>query len=161
MRFEGVDFPRAVLEAQAKGELVIFVGAGASKPKPSNLPLFPALANELANGTSTLGDNEGVDRFLGKLPENLNIHERTRLRLSDPSSKPNSLHRDLLKVFSDHSSVRLVTTNFDDHFAAAALDVFAGKCPELFSLRRCPSGAISEASSMCTEAYKKILVEWC
>src|SRR5665811_1944681 len=111
MRFEGMDFPSAVLEAQAKGELVILAGAGGSKPPPSNLPLFPALANELANGTGTLRDDEDVDRFLGRLPTSLNIYERTRLRLSDPSSKPNSLHRDLLKVFSDHSSVCLLYTS--------------------------------------------------
>lgn len=107
---------------------------------PSDLPDFPKLANELANGTATLGEDEDVDRFLGKLPENLNISERTRLRLSDPSSKPNSLHRDLLRVFSDDSSVRLVTTNFDDHFATAALEVFSGKCPELFYAPALPVG---------------------
>jgi hypothetical protein len=140
MRFEGVDLPSAILDAQANGELVIFAGAGVSMPPPSNLPDFPALANELANGTATLGQGEDVDRFLGKLPDNLNIYERTRRRLSDPSSKPNSLHRDLMRVFSDHSSVRLVTTNFDDHFASAALEVFSGKCPDLFFAPALPVG---------------------
>src|ERR1035441_3408935 len=94
MRFEGVDIPNALLDAQANGELVIFAGAGVSMPSPSNLPDFPRLANELANGTATLEQGEDVDRFLGKLPDNLNIYERTRRRLSDPSSRPNSLHRD-------------------------------------------------------------------
>jgi hypothetical protein len=140
MRFGGVDFPNALLDAQANGKLVIFAGAGVSMPSPSNLPDFPTLANELANGTATLGQGEDVDRFLGKLPDNLNIYERTRRRLSDPSSMPNSLHRDLLRVFSDHSSVRLVTTNFDDHFATAALEVFSGKCPELFFAPAFPVG---------------------
>ncbi len=108
---------------------------------PSNLPDFPTLANELANGTATLGKGEDIDRFLGKLPDNLNIYERTRRRLSDPYSKPNSLHRDLLRIFPDHSSVRLVTTNFDDHFATAAIEVFSGKCPELFFAPALPVGS--------------------
>jgi hypothetical protein len=140
MRFEGIDLPSAILDAQANRELVIFAGAGVSKSPPSNLPDFPELANGLANGTAALGKGEDVDRFLGKLPENLNIYERTRRLLSDPSSKPNSLHRDLLRVFSDHSSVRLVTTNFDDHFASAALEVFSGECPELFFAPALPVG---------------------
>jgi NAD-dependent SIR2 family protein deacetylase len=140
MRFEGIDLPNAILDAQAKGELVIFAGAGVSMAPPSDLPDFHALADELANGTVTLGKGEDVDRFLGKLPENLNIYERTRLRLSHPSSKPNSLHCDLLRLFSGHSSVRLVTTNFDDHFAAAALEAFSGKCPELFYAPALPVG---------------------
>ncbi len=140
MRFGGVDFPSALLEAQAKGELVIFAGAGVSMASPSDLPDFPTLANNLANGTATLKQDEDVDRFLGKLPENLNIYERTRLCLSDPSSKPNSLHRDLIRVFSGHPSVRLVTTNFDDHFASAAVEVFSGSCPELFFAPALPVG---------------------
>ena len=57
MRFEGVDFPSAILDAQAKGELVIFAGAGVSMAPPSDLPDFPALANELANGTVTLRED--------------------------------------------------------------------------------------------------------
>jgi len=140
MRFGGVDLPNALSDAQAKGELVIFAGAGVSMASPSDLPDFPTLANDLANGIATLRQDEDVDRFLGKLPENLNIYERTRLRLSDPSSKPNSLHRDLLRVFSGHTSVRLVTTNFDDHFASAAVEVFSGSCPELFYAPALPVG---------------------
>jgi hypothetical protein len=48
MRFvEGVDIPEEVLEAHREGKLVLFVGAGASKASPSNLPLFDELAKKL------------------------------------------------------------------------------------------------------------------
>ncbi len=62
MRFGGVDLPNALLDAQAKGELLIFAGAGVSMASPSNLPDFPTLANDLANGTATLRQDEDVDR---------------------------------------------------------------------------------------------------
>ena len=50
MRFvEGVDIPEEVLEAHREGKLVLFVGAGASKAAPSNLPLFDELAKSSGN----------------------------------------------------------------------------------------------------------------
>jgi hypothetical protein len=51
-RFEGITFPRPLIEAQKRGELAIFAGAGVSMPAPSRLPGFDHLANELANGTA-------------------------------------------------------------------------------------------------------------
>jgi hypothetical protein len=139
MRFEGVEFPQAIIDAQKRGDLVIFAGAGVSMPAPSCLPGFKGLANELANGTALLRDGEAIDRFLGKLL-NLNIYKRTQLKLCASTSMPNSLHRDLLKVFLRPSSVRLVTTNFDDHFATAAREEFAGECPEMFFAPALPVG---------------------
>lgn len=141
MRFEGVEFPRAIIDAQERDDLVIFAGAGVSKPDPSNLPDFRELANELANRTVALQNGGAIDRFMGKLPDNLNIHERTRSRLSARESRPNSLHHDLLRIFLRASSVRLVTTNFDDHFATAALEQFAGECPEMFFAPALPIGS--------------------
>ena len=141
MRFEGIAFPRALIEAQERGELAIFAGAGVSMPAPSSLPDFNSLANELANGTETRQDGEAADRFLGKLSPNLNIHERTQRRLGSPDSRPNSMHHDLLKLFSASSAVRLVTTNFDDHFASAATEVFVGESPEMFFAPALPVGS--------------------
>ena len=36
----GVDVPQELIDAHQRGELVIFVGAGASMSAPSNLPDF-------------------------------------------------------------------------------------------------------------------------
>jgi len=140
MRFEGIEFPSPILEAQEKEELVVFAGAGVSVPAPSRLPNFKELAKELATGTVTFRKDEPIDRFLGKLPESLNIYERTSTLLQKPGSKPNPLHCDLLRVFLRSSAVRLVTTNFDDHFATAALNVFPGDPLEMFFAPALPVG---------------------
>lgn len=140
MRFESIDLPAQVIEAQEKGELVLFAGAGVSIPSPSDLPNFRDLANELANGTAHLQNDEAIDRFLGKLPREFNIYERTQIRLQRTGSKPNPLHRDLMKVFGRSSAVRLVTTNFDDHFATAANEFFKTEPPEMYYAPALPVG---------------------
>ena len=43
-----VDFPAALIDAHRAGELVIFVGAGASRDAPSNLPDFRRLTSDIA-----------------------------------------------------------------------------------------------------------------
>ena len=53
MYMSGVDFPPLV-DAHASGELVIFVGAGASIPPPSALPTFKQLV-ETIRDESNLG----------------------------------------------------------------------------------------------------------
>src|SRR5262249_44426478 len=55
---------------------------------------------------------------------NVAVHKRVREILSDPSSKPNSMHCDILRLFESPRVLRLVTTNFDLHFSTAALEVF-------------------------------------
>jgi hypothetical protein len=138
-RFGEVDFPPAILAAQREGKLVVFAGAGVSMPPPSNLPSFWKLAEMLAAGTTS--PTEPLDQFLGCLPPELKIHERTRSILSGSASKPNALHRDLLRVFLRPQNVRLVTTNFDNHFATAAEELFPGALPELFAAPALPVGS--------------------
>jgi hypothetical protein len=88
MHFGTVDFPKELVESRATGDLVIFAGAGVSKPEPSNLPDFEELANELAAETTKREKGESLDRFLGRLDKDLRIHERTQTRLSKPNSRP-------------------------------------------------------------------------
>jgi hypothetical protein len=140
-RFGQVDFPEAVLNAQREARLVIFAGAGVSMPSPSDLPSFSTLAQQLADGTVPLVPNEPLDQFLGRLPEDLKVHERTRFILANPTSKPNVLHSDLIRVFLKPENIRLVTTNFDDHFSTAAGVVFAGNEPEVFAAPALPVGS--------------------
>jgi hypothetical protein len=96
-RFGEVDLPEAILTAQRDCRLVVFAGAGVSMPSPSDLPSFWALAEILADGTTI--PVEPLDQFLGWLPRELKIHERTYSIFTGSSSKPNALHRDLLRVF--------------------------------------------------------------
>lgn len=43
-----VDLPQQVVDAHVEGNLVLFVGAGASMDSPSNLPTFTELARQVA-----------------------------------------------------------------------------------------------------------------
>ena len=140
MHFGCVDLPNELVESRKAGNLVVFAGAGVSIPSPSNLPDFRELAIELAQGTTTLEKDEPLDRFLGRLEPGLRIHEHTRDRLSRPESKPNPLHFNLLKLFGRGSAVRLVTTNFDNHFSTAADEIWKSERPEFFAAPALPLG---------------------
>lgn len=45
---DGVNIPDELMEAHDRGELVFFVGAGASMASPTNFPSYRQLAEELA-----------------------------------------------------------------------------------------------------------------
>ena len=142
MHFGCIDFPSKLVDSRAEGNLVVFAGAGVSIPPPSNLPDFQKLALELAQGTKVPEKGEPLDRFLGRLVDSgLRIHELTRDRLRRPDSKPNRLHFSLLKLFGGARTVRLVTTNFDNHFAAAAAEMWANESSEIFAAPALPVGA--------------------
>jgi hypothetical protein len=141
MRIRDVDFPELLLNAQENSNLVIFAGAGVSIPAPSNYPNFEQLADEVAKGVLPKGKDEPVDRFLGRLVDKkVRVHEKVRKILSNPDSAPNPLHSDLLRLFAKASDVRLVTTNFDGHFASAAKSLFPSEALEIYSAPAMPLG---------------------
>ena len=73
-------------------------------------------------------DLEREERYLGRVHEHgVNVHERAAEILLNPDSKPHELHRLLLELFPSPRSVRLVTTNFDNHFSIAAEALFDSK----------------------------------
>ena len=70
---EDVVLPRDLITAHRKGDLVIFVGAGASVDPPSRLPLFKELTRRLAERASvpfeeTIDDNECSYSFFATVP---------------------------------------------------------------------------------------------
>jgi hypothetical protein len=141
MRINRVDFPEILLTAQKNGHLVIFAGAGVSISPPSNFPNFNGLVERVAAGTLERLEAEPPDHFLGRLhKQGVNVHKRTVELLTDPLSKPNSLHYDLLKLFPFGSRVRLVTTNFDAHFTTGASELFPGVTVESFHAPALPLG---------------------
>src|ERR1700688_2715861 len=141
MRIREIDFSKSLLDAQRAGDLVVFAGAGVSIPAPSNYPNFDKLADEVASGVLVRERDEPVDRFLGRLAHRqVDVHTRVDHLLSNPSSAPNSLHFDLLRLFTSAAAVRLVTTNFDLHFSTAAPTVFGGESPETYSAPALPVG---------------------
>jgi len=119
-----VQLPQAVLDEHAAGRVVFFVGAGASVGAPSKLPLFEELVVTLGKEAGIdYSKPEALDHFLGRLTH-LNppyaVHERTRILLTPPTSKPNSLHSAIVNLAAAHGRPRIVTTNFDDHLDTAA-----------------------------------------
>lgn len=133
MNIGGIDFPREVLEAQRNGNLVVFAGAGVSNGSPSNLPLFNELATLIGYGDSPILDGESLDVYLGRLADGgngLRVHEAAVKILSRSDSKPTDLHRSLLRLFLKGQAIRLVTTNFDNHFVDVACDL--GTTPRIF-----------------------------
>jgi hypothetical protein len=132
MLIRGVDLPGTLLEAQENGSLVVFAGAGVSMPPPSNYPNFDKLAEDVAQGAlvrerapGSSEYREPVDRFLGRLVKHgIPVHEIVRRILSDPTSKPNPLHANLLRLFGSAGAIKVITTNFDPHFTSAANLVF-------------------------------------
>lgn len=124
----GVTLPHAVEDAFAANKLVFFCGAGVSSAPPSELPGFRGLARHVA---TALGHPELVpedetipvqfDIVMGKLNEiSGDIHSRVSSRLKVVGT-PNDYHRDIWRIAEAQGNTpRLVTTNFDLLFEAAA-----------------------------------------
>lgn len=140
MRFHEVDLPQVVIDAQKRGTLVLFAGAGVSMDAPSSYPNFLNLATELGGTAYPIEEHELIDRYLGRLVEKgIPVHERVKTRLSDPTSRPNHLHETIVRLFGSADSIRIVTTNFDDHFRGAAQTVY-GSAPEIYRAPALPLG---------------------
>ena len=96
---DDVAIPRELFEAHQKGDLVLFVGAGASMSQPTGMPDFGRLAETLANkaGTSFLGENQDTDRLLGTLlPHSTSVATR---KLSSKEKNPDPT-RFMTQLFS-------------------------------------------------------------
>ncbi len=135
MLIKGIDFPERLLRAQMTGDLVIFAGAGASCPAPSSLPTFRNLAKQVGSNSGVeQSKNEPEDRYLGRLGQSgVRVHELVARILTDPQSRPNDLHRLLLKIATTNTDLRLVTTNFDNHFLTAANELFESRLETFFA----------------------------
>ncbi len=141
MKLAGIDFPDPVLDALRDGNLVVFAGAGVSKPAPADLPDFKDLAKEIAEGSGeTLRDEESLDHFLGRLKHpGAEVHKRAKDILTRRDSQPTELHKNLLRLYPNAKSVRIVTTNFDCLFEQAAKEIF-DSVPEVFRAPALPLG---------------------
>jgi NAD-dependent SIR2 family protein deacetylase len=136
-----IDFPQEVVDGQRDGKLVVFAGAGVSMPPPSNLPSFADLAAQIGGGCNPRNSSESPDEYLGRLHnlgEGVAVHKLAAKILLNTESKPTDLHRALLRLFHKESGVRIVTTNFDNHFVTAANE-HGLECP-IFSGPALPLG---------------------
>lgn len=119
----GVVIPPALHQALEEGNLVVFVGAGASVDPPSSLPLFEGLTSEVlkrAGSTDPPAKDKRFDVQLGDLADRpFNVHSAVRQTIAQPSSKPNRWHEALARLFGSDDRVRIVTTNYDIHIESA------------------------------------------
>lgn len=121
MRIGSVSLPEALVEAHASGDLVLFIGAGASVAPPSSLPTFGDLARLIAEETSTQIPRplqEHPDKFLDVLSDtHPQVHRLVADRLGAAQSKPNGLHTAIAQLACASPLTRVVTTNYDRHLA--------------------------------------------
>lgn len=116
-----IELPEPVVQAQEAGNIVFFVGAGASVDAPSNLPMFRQLAEELAKLACVEYDEKrDIDQFLGGLPETFDAHVHTSRLIGSENSLPNRTHEAIVKLATSSNQPRIVTTNFDNHLSTAA-----------------------------------------
>ena len=124
MRIGGVDIPWELIRAQRDDRLVIFVGAGASRSSPSDLPDFRQLAARIAADsgvTATSEQLEDPDVLLGDLKDQhaVDVHQRVADLIGSASSRPNRLHEAIAALAVASPQVRIVTTNYDEHLSEA------------------------------------------
>lgn len=135
-----VDLPPELIAAQQSGDLVVFVGAGASMDPPSSLPSFAGLAERIAidAGVDPPRPSVPLDQFLGDLDGPIDVHQRVHDIISDAASNPNDLHRALVRLPKETSDVRIVTTNYDLHLSTARVEF--GDAPAEFDGPALPLG---------------------
>jgi NAD-dependent SIR2 family protein deacetylase len=164
MRFRDVDLPQVVIDAQKRGDLVLFAGAGVSMDAPSNYPNFLDLATELGGTAYPKEKDELTDRYLGRLVEKeIPVHQRVKTRLSDPKSSPNHVHDSVVRLFGRADAIRIVTTNFDDHFSGAAQTIYS-VAPEVYRAPALPlgddfNGIVHLHGSVLDDARKLVLTD--
>jgi hypothetical protein len=121
-----VDVPPELIDAARAGQLVIFVGAGASRDNPAGLPDFRSLIKDIGavvNHPPTADDLQRPDVYLGRLADDLGIdvHRLVASAINRQGSQPNALHQAVVRLASVHPSPRIVTTNYDVHLTTAAI----------------------------------------
>lgn len=119
-----VDIPDELIQAASDGSLVLFVGAGVSTNAPSSLPLFDGLARLLASLQGVpFEQNVPSDAFLGRLCDrDPAVRDQACMIISTPISRPNAMHRAIVRLANACGAFRLVTTNYDEHLTVAAAE---------------------------------------
>lgn len=122
---DGVNIPDELMEAHNRGELVFFVGAGASMAPPTNFPSYRQLAEELAEEAGyekpKKSDLEHLDSFIGSLSDDgITAHEYVKQRFRGEGAEFNDEHAAIMSLAGSRPPARVVTTNYDDFLACAA-----------------------------------------
>lgn len=120
-----IDLPADLIDAHATGNLVLFVGAGASVGPPSSLPNFKDLVKQIRDGSNladVITDDElekqPLEEILGRINDDheVDVHRRIRDITNKENSRPSPLHKAIVELACS-SVVRLITTNYDQHLS--------------------------------------------
>ena len=126
MWIRNVNLPASLVHAHRTGELILFVGAGASMDSPADLPSFVQMTRRVAaDARITLTDEDLAvpDRALDRMDgQDVDVHQIIRTMISRPDSQPNDLHRALARLATAQTPPRVVTTNYDPHLSTAIHD---------------------------------------
>lgn len=129
MQIRSVLVPDELVEAHRDSQLVLFVGAGASRDAPSGLPDFSRLTRDVLEDAEAhdllerFDRNEPLDTLLGLLAERgVDVNRLVASQLDRPGSEPNLLHRAIVALARSGGVVRIVTTNYDRHLSTALDD---------------------------------------
>lgn len=137
-----IDVPQPVLDAAEAGELVIFVGAGASRSCPSDLPDFAQLVRDigaLVGREPTDDEVQHPDVFLGRLQDHGNdVHQLVASAIDLPGSQPNPLHFAIAGLAAAYPTPRIVTSNYDQHLTAAITSL--ALAPDVYEAPALPVG---------------------
>jgi hypothetical protein len=119
-----VDIPEGLIEAARAGSLVVFVGAGASRDAPADLPDFRELTRSIASEAAWTFNEAELDQpdlLLGRIDDgDVDVHLRVRAHIDRPESGPNALHEAIVALVSAMPVPRIVTTNYDNHLTQVA-----------------------------------------
>lgn len=134
-----VDFPSELIDAHVAGQLVIFVGAGASLASPSNLPDFGRLTRDVMSSSMRVLSKDQellpLESKLGILEhDGIDVNALVALQIGSPLSRPNALHDAIIRLACSAPTLRIVTTNYDRHLSTAIAKIrpsigeFAAPC---------------------------------
>jgi len=138
---DGPDIPVEVLRAQEEGRLVLFCGAGVSKP--AGLPLFKELLEDVYRALTATrdaieesefakGNFDRVFTLLEKRFDPRDVRKHVRRLLSVPPDPRLETHSALIRLATDRGRrLRLVTTNFDRLFEVASPEINRTAAPFL------------------------------
>jgi hypothetical protein len=119
----GVDFPEGLLAAHRERRLVVFAGAGISRPAPTGIPIFKDIVSVIeGESAEPRRKSEAFDAYLGRVQATgFGVHVRVE-QILGASGPPNDMHKAVLSIFPTAESVRIVTTNYDRSLSIAAAD---------------------------------------
>ena len=161
MRIGGADFPEPLLNALHDGPLVVFAGADVSMGPPANLPDFPELAHQVAEGTGlsiceyeavaqrrTMQDFAHQMRWLvdeahPDVPvvrlvlDNLNTHRKESLYQTFPPAEARRIARRLEFHYTPkHGSWLNPVSSTGQAIAEIEFSIFSRQLPQAASPRR-------------------------